>query len=168
MSDGPETGARAVDEETTARRVPRDAIAGVAFLVFCLAAWLVTLTFKEAPAVIAQNVQPATFPRMVLLVMAVLAGVVILQSFRKPGKKAKALKAIFWPSAAFMPGFIIAFDLIGILPAMMLLCIFLPLVWGERRLAIIIPYSILFPGAVYFLFVVVLKVHFEPSPLVFW
>ena len=57
---------------------------------------------------------------------------------------------------------------LGILPAMILLCIFLPLLWGERRLKLIIPYSIIFATAIYVLFAWVLRVHFEPSPLAFW
>jgi putative tricarboxylic transport membrane protein len=168
MSDTPETDARAAEEGSTARRIPRDAIAGAAVLAFCMATYLVTLTFKEAPAVIAQNVQPATFPRMVLVVMAALALVIVFLSFRTSDKARKPLKSMIWPSAAIMPAFIVAFDQIGILPAMMLLCFFLPLLWGERRFRFIVPYCIVFPTVIYLLFAMVLRVHFEPSPLVFW
>lgn len=167
MPDTPETDGRAADRGAAAR-IPRDAIVGAAILAFCLATYLVTLTFKEAPAVIAQNVQPATFPRMVLLVMAVLAGIIMFLSFRTPDKQLKKFKPMLWPSAAIMPGFVLTFEFLGILPAMILLCFFLPLLWGERRLKLIVPYSIVFPAAIYLLFAVVLKVHFEPSPLVFW
>ncbi len=69
---------------------------------------------------------------------------------------------------AVMIGFVIAFDILGILPAMMLLCFGLPILWGERRLHLVIPYAIIFPLAIYGLFAIVLRVHFEPSPLVFW
>ncbi len=168
MPDNAESGTRVANREGFATRIPRDAIVGAGVLAFCLATYLVTLTFKEAPAVIAQNVQPATFPRMVLVVMAVLAGIIMFQSFRTPGKQRKQLKPMVWLSALVMPGFVIAFYLLGILPAMILLCVFLPLLWGERRLRFILPYSIIFPTAVYLLFAVVLKVHFEPSPLAFW
>lgn len=167
MADHPETDGRAADEASAAR-IPRDAIVGAAILAFCLTAWLVTLGFKEAPAVIAQNVQPATFPRMVLLVMAILTAVIIALSFRRPDKPLKPLKPMLWPSAVIMPGFVLAFDLLGFLPAMILLCVFLPLLWGERRLTLIIPYSIIFPVTIYLLFAVALKVRFEPSSLVFW
>ena len=44
-------------------RLPRDFIVGACVLAFCAVAYAVTLTFKEAPAALAQNVQPATFPR---------------------------------------------------------------------------------------------------------
>ena len=167
MPDIPGTDGRAADKGFAAR-IPRDAVVGAAILAFCLATYLVTLTFKEAPAVIAQNVQPATFPRMVLLVMAVLAGIIMFLSFRAPDQQLKKFKPMLWPSAAIMPGFVLAFQFLGILPAMILLCFFLPLLWGERRLKLIVPYSIVFPAAIYLLFAVVLKVHFEPSPLVFW
>ncbi|UCH75554.1 MAG: tripartite tricarboxylate transporter TctB family protein [Rhodospirillales bacterium] len=167
MPDSPQSGERAAKQRFAAR-IPGDAIAGAAVLAFCFAAYLVTLTFREAPAAIAQNVQPATFPRMVLAVMAVLAGVIIFQSFRTADKKRKPLKPMVWFSALVMPGFVIAFYLLGILPAMTLLCLGLPVLWGERRFAIIVPYSIVFPVAIYLLFAVVLKVHFEPSPLAFW
>lgn len=167
MSDTSEPDKRAAAKGFAAR-IPRDAIAGAAVLVFCLAAYLVTLGFKEAPAAIAQNVQPATFPRMVLLVMAILAVAIIALSFRRQDKPKKPFKPMLWPSVAIMPGFVLAFSFLGILPAMILLCFFLPLLWGERRLTLIIPYSIMIPTAIYLLFAVVLKVHFEPSPLVFW
>ena len=167
MPDNPETDGRAASRWFAAR-IPHDAIAGAGVLAFCLVTYLVTLTFKEAPAVIAQNVQPATFPRMVLVVMAVLAGIIIFQSFRKPDKPQKRLKPMVWLSAIVMPGFAVVFYLLGILPAMILLCFFLPLLWGERRLQFIVPYSIVFPVAIYLLFATVLKVHFEPSPLAFW
>ena len=167
MPENPETDERAAGGASAAR-VPRDAIVGAAILAFCVAVYLVTLTFKEAPAVIAQNVQPATFPRMVLLVMAVLTIAIIVRSFRRQEPAKKPFKPMLWPSAAIMPGFVLAFSFLGILPAMILLCFFLPLLWGERRMTLIIPYSIVFPTAIYLLFAVVLTVHFEPSPLVFW
>lgn len=167
MSEKPLRGGRAAGDMPAAR-IPRDAIAGAGILLFCLAAYLVTLTFKEAPQALAQNVQPATFPRLVLGVMSVLATVIIVMSFRLPDKKAKPIHLMVWPSAAVMVGFVIAFDILGILPAMMLLCFGLPLLWGERRLHLIIPYAIIFPLVIYGLFAVVLGVHFEPSPLVFW
>ncbi len=167
MSEKPLRGGRAAGDKSAAR-FPRDAIAGTGVLLFCLAAYLVTLTFKEAPPALAQNVQPATFPRLVLAVMAVLATIIIVNSFRLPDKQPKPIRLMVWPSAAVMIGFVIAFEILGILPAMMLLCFGLPMLWGERRLYLIIPYAIIFPLAIYGLFVIVLGVHFEPSPLVFW
>lgn len=167
MTGKPETGRRAAAGKHAAR-IPRDAVAGACILLFCLAAYLVTLTFKQAPPALAQNVQPASFPRMVLAVMAVLAGIIIVKSFRLPDGKPKPVAFMVWPSAATMVGFVLAFEVLGILPAMILLCLLLPMMWGERRLYLIVPYAIAFPLAIYGLFAVALGVHFEPSPLAFW
>lgn len=167
MTDGPETHGRAAEGDSAAR-IPRDAIAGACVLLFCLAAYLVTLTFKQAPPALAQNVQPASFPRLVLSVMAVLAVIIVVRSFRLPERRPRPVAFMVWPSAAVMIGFVIAFEVLGILPAMMLLCLLLPMLWGEHRLYLLIPYAVGFPLAIYGLFAVALGVHFEPSPLAFW
>lgn len=167
MSENPEKGGRTADNGS-AVRIPRDAVAGAGILLFCLATYVITLDFKKAPPALAQNVQPATFPRLVLAVMAVFAAVIIVNSFRSEQKPLKPVKFMVWPSAAVMVGFVIAFDILGILPAMMLLCFGLPIMWGEWRMRFVIPFAIVFPLAIYWLFAIALGVHFEPSPLVFW
>ena len=48
MPESPETDGRAANNGFAAR-IPRDAIVGAAVLAFCLATYLVTLGFKEAP-----------------------------------------------------------------------------------------------------------------------
>ncbi len=151
-----------------AARLPRDFIVGACVLAFCGAAYVVTLSFKEAPAALAQNVQPATFPRLVISVIAVFSIVLMALSFRLPTKALKPVPVTVPVSAAVMIGFVAAFGLLGFLPAMILLCLGLPVIWGERRWALILPFAMLFPAAVYGLFAVVLGVHFDPGSLAFW
>lgn len=149
-------------------RLPRDFVVGACVLAFCAAAYAVTLSFKEAPPALAQNVQPATFPRLVISVIAVLSGVLMALSFRLPVKALKPVPVMVPVSAAVMIGFVVAFGLVGFLPAMVLFCIGLPAIWGERRWILVVPFAILFPAAIYGLFAVVLGVHFDPGPLAFW
>ncbi len=155
-------------ERPAAFRLPRDFIVGACVLAFCAAAYAVTLTFKEAPAALAQNVQPATFPRLVISVIAVFSVALMALSFRQPAKDLKPVPLIVLVSAAVMVGFVAAFGLLGFLPAMILLCFGLPVIWGERRWALVVPFALLFPAAIYGLFAVVLGVHFDPGPLAFW
>ena len=150
------------------RRLPSDLMVGGCILLFCGLAYGVTLTFAEAPAVVAQNVQPATFPRLVLGVIAVLTLAMMLLARGQPVQRRRPVPAMTWLSAAVMIGFVLAFQWLGIVPAMVLLCLGLPVLWGERRWHLILPFGLGFPLAVYLLFAEVLKVHFEPSPLVFW
>lgn len=164
------TDQAAGDEPGIARgvRFPPDLIVAAGVIAFCALAYTITLTFKEAPAAVAQNVQPATFPRLVIAVMAVLAAVVGLQAYRRPGRRPAAMPAMVPVSATVMIAFVATFQLLGIVPAMVLLCAGLPVLWGERRWRLILPFALLLPAAVMLLFGTVLGVYFEPSPLVPW
>jgi putative tricarboxylic transport membrane protein len=149
-------------------RQPADLIVGGCILLFCAAAYGVTLTFARAPAVVAQNVQPATFPRLVLGVIAVLTVAMMLLARGRPERARRRVPAMTWLSAAIAIGFVLAFQWLGIVPAMALLCLGLPVLWGERRWYLVIPFGLGFPLAVYLLFAELLEVYFAPSPLVFW
>jgi putative tricarboxylic transport membrane protein len=150
-------------------RLPPDLLVGAAILAFCAAAYAVTLTFAKAPAVVAQNVQPATFPRLVIGVIAVLTIAMMALASQAPRLAGLARTApMTWLTALVMIAFVLAFEWLGIVPAMMLLCLGLPALWGERRWHVIVPFALAFPAMVYFLFAEVLDVHFEPSPLIFW
>ena len=162
MSGDVSEGARAA-ENSAARRLPRDVVVGACVLVFCAIAYAITFGFKQAPAALAQNVQPASFPRLVISVIAVLSAGQMILSLRLPEKALKPLPLTVAVSAAVMIAFVIAFDALGILPAMMLLCFGLPVLWGERRWHLIVPYAILFPAAIYGLFAKILGVHFDPG-----
>lgn len=166
MDAGRETGGGADGHRQ--RRVPTDLVVGACILLFCAAAYAVTLTFDRAPAAVAQNVQPATFPRLVLGVIAVLTLAMMAGAWRAPARRRRPLPPMVALSAAIMIGFVLAFQWLGIVPAMVLLCLGLPVLWGERRAYLVLPFGLGFPLAVYLLFVEVLEVHFEPSPLVFW
>jgi len=166
MSERPEAEGEA--DGGRSGRLSSDLIVGVCILLFCAAAYGVTLTFARAPAMVAQNVQPATFPRLVLVVIAVLTVAMMLLARGRAERPRGRIPAMTWLSAAIGVGFVLAFQWLGIVPAMILLCLGLPVLWGERRWHLVIPFGIGFPLAVYLLFAETLQVHFEPSPLVFW
>jgi putative tricarboxylic transport membrane protein len=156
------------EEAGGAGRVPSNLVVGGCILLFCAAAYAVTLTFAKAPAVVAQNVQPATFPRLVLGVIAVLTLAMMVLARGRPERPRRRVPGMTWLSAGIMIGFVLAFQWFGIVPAMVLVCVGLPVLWGERRWHLIVPFGLGFPLAVYLLFAEALDVHFEPSPLVFW
>jgi len=58
-----------------------------------------------------------------------------------------------------------AIELLGMALTAVLVSAALPLLWGERRYRILIPFAILFPVAVTLLFTQVLKIYFEPGKL---
>ena len=60
------TGGAETQRPAEAGRLPKDFIAGLGVLAFCAFAYWLSLDIKSAPAALAQNVQPATFPRGVI------------------------------------------------------------------------------------------------------
>lgn len=159
----PSTTGRGAAETSSPPRLPRDAVVGGVVLAFCAAAFAVTLTFDQAPAALAQNVQPARFPQLVLGVMAVLAAIVVVRAFARPETPLKPIKRMVLISAAILVGFVVAIGAIGFFEAAALLCLALPPVWGERRWRLIVPYALVLPAALWVLFVQVLDVFFEPG-----
>ena len=156
-----------VDRAALAARLPRDFIIGLCIVVFCAITYWITLGFAEAPAAVAQNVQPATFPRLVASVIAVLAVALMAISFRKDSRAGKPVPAMVIMTGAMMVAFVLAFANLGFIVAMVFFCFCMPILWGERRWHAIIPFAVLFPGAVYALFALGLDVHFDAGILGF-
>ena len=143
--------------------IPRDVLVGVGILAFCALAYWVTLGFKEAPAALAQNVQPATFPRLVIGVIVGLTVVMMAIGARVRGGWKTAPPLPVYVTAALMIGFVLAFESLGILAAMALFAFAGPLFWGARNIPAVIAFAILFPAAVYLVFAVGLGVYFPPG-----
>lgn len=162
MTSENETGRAA-----SAARLPRDFLVGLGVLAFCAITYFITLDFKEAPAALAQNVQPATFPRLVISVLAVLAICLMAVSFRVDSKPARRIPLMVPMTGAMMIGFVLLFQAAGIIIAMAAFCLAMPLLWGERRWHVVVPFAVLFPAAVYTLFAIGLGVHFDAGPLGF-
>lgn len=145
--------------------LPRDCVVAIAVLVFCAVAYAVTLGFAEAPAAVAQNVQPASFPRLVIGVIATLSAALAVMSFRVDSRRKRPVKPMVFVTAALMVAFVIAFDTLGFLPAIALFALAMPSLWGERRWVVLVPYAVLFPAAIYAVFVLGLGVHFDAGML---
>lgn len=141
----------------------------VAGVVLALAALLfaVTFTFDRVPSSLAQNVQPAMFPRLVLIVIALIALVIPFEHHRKlrrgidlDSERRDSLPAIVPATALVLVLLVATLPWLGALPALVLIAAILPVLWGERRWKILVPYVVLFPVAVLWLFSEVLLVTF--------
>lgn len=145
------------------------AVAAIIFAI-CGALYWVTTGFEEVSDMLAQNVPPEFFPRLVMLVIVILTlGLPfehILQ--RKRGddidsERRKRLRPMPYLTAAFLVLTVAAMPWLGTLLTLMLICLGLPPLWGERRWVLILPFALVFPLVVGLLFNRVLLVHFEPG-----
>jgi putative tricarboxylic transport membrane protein len=139
-------------------------------LSVCGALYYVTTTFEEVSNLLAQNIPPEFFPRLVMLVIAVLAlGLPFEHLFqRRRGHdldkdRSKKLRPLPYLTALVLVLMAFAMPYLGTFLAMIVVCLVLPWLWGERRLRLIVPFAVLFPLAVALVFNRVLGVYFEPG-----
>lgn len=145
-----------------------DFVLALVILSVCAVLYYVTYGFEKAAEQMSQNIPPEWFPRILLIFIAVLTAVIPFEHlFHKKGKKAldkdrkSSVKTISIYSAALLCLIIFLMPWLGTFAAMVLVCLTLPLLWGERRLKILIPFAVVFPGLVTLLFTKVLGVYFE-------
>ncbi len=141
-------------------RIPADYIVGAVILLVCAILYGITLTFETVPPSLSQNVPPERFPQLILGVIAALTVVMMFQARKRPAKKRK-----FVPRTAVYTGtililFMVVHAWLGTLVTMSLFLLALPILWGERRYPFVLIYAVLFPTAVYGLFVKILQVRF--------
>lgn len=152
-----------IERPVKAGRLPRDFAVGVAILIFCAAAYWVSLGIAEAPAALAQNVQPATFPQMVLAVVALLTVLMMVTGFQRTEPVRGLPKPVMLKTIAVMVAFVAVFDALGLIATAVLFCVILPMIWGKRMSVKLIGYAVVVALALYLVFDVLLRVHFPPG-----
>ena len=122
-----------------------------------------TFTFDIVPPILNRGIQPATFPKGLLLLIIGLTLIVFYLSIKKPWKIEKKLpKTFFLTLLSFILFFIVSKTLDFFL-AISLLSIFVSYCWGERRIFYLILVSIIFPIIVFIFFETILGLRFPPG-----
>lgn len=149
-----------------------DLAVGLVLVAVCGALYYVTSTFEEVAPLFAQDVPPERFPRMLLWIIGGLALVLPFEQALRGGEGAvldKARSEPIHPVAYLSAGFLVlaglAIQWIGTFLVLVTVCLGLPLIWGERRWKIIVPFVLVFPALVMVLFGNVLGVAFETGAL---
>lgn len=142
----------------------------VLILALCAGVYYVTTGFEEVSTLLSQNIPPEWFPRLLIWTIALLSLFLPFEHLtrkRESGEIDKDRSERITPMAIFtailLALVVASIPLFGTLVAMVLGCVLLPLLWGERRMKVLIPYIVIFPTAVALLFTQVLKVYFEPG-----
>lgn len=149
---------------------PIDLVIMTIILSVCGALYYVTTTFDKVSNLLAQNIPPEFFPQLVMLVIAILAlGLPFEHLFqRRRGHdldkdRSQKLRPLTYQTALVLVLLASAMPYLGTFLAMIVVCLILPWLWGERRLRLIGLFAVLFPLAVTLVFNRVLGVYFEPG-----
>jgi putative tricarboxylic transport membrane protein len=157
-------GARPASVHRTDLLLAAIIVAGAAFLFY------ETTRFDQIPVGLAQNVPPELFPRLLLVLIAVMALLLPFEHIQKRREgidldvtRSARIRPVTWLTAAILLGVVLVVQWLGTVLAMVLACAALPVLWGERRLWLVALFAVLMPLAVTLLFVGLLEVNFIPG-----
>ncbi len=124
---------------------------------------IVTFTFDIVPPILNRGIQPATFPKALLVLIICLTLVVYILSIKFPWKEEKKLPKPFYITLYNFILFIIIAKTLDFFLAISVLSFLISYFWGERRIKALLLVSILFPIIVFVVFETVLGLRFPPG-----
>ena len=122
-----------------------------------------TFTFDTVPPILNRGIQPATFPKGLLVLIITLTSVIYYLSFKKPWKKEKKLPKTFFLTILSFIFFILISKTLDFFLAISVLSIFVSYNWGEKRIFYLLLVGIIFPLIVFIFFEMVLGLRFPPG-----
>jgi putative tricarboxylic transport membrane protein len=147
-----------------------DLVVAAFLLAICGFLFWDTTKFAEIPRGLAQNVPPERFPQLLLIVIAAMALFLPFEHVQKrlqgvdlDKERSARIKPITFVTALALFGVVLVTPWLGTLPAMVIACALIPVLWGERRYWLVAIYAIAMPFAVGLLFVDGLGVNFLPG-----
>ena len=132
--------------------------------------WYHSTLWDELPAFVQRGLPPSLFPRIWLGAIAVMALILPFEQYLQGERgrdldkdRSSPVKPITYLTMLLMVPLSASMEWLGSVAVIVLICVVLPLIWGERRWRFLIPYFLVFPPAVIFLFKIAFKVNFEPG-----
>ena len=137
----------------------------VSFVIIFISTILLisTFTFDIVPPILNRGIQPATFPKGLLVLIIGLTSIVYYLSIKKPWEIKKKLPQSFFLTLLSFIFFIIISKTLDFFLAISLLSVFVSYCWGERRIIYLILVSIIFPIIVFVFFETILGLRFPPG-----
>ena len=124
---------------------------------------ITTFTFDIVPPILNRGIQPATFPKALLVLIISLTLILYYLSFKKPWKTEKLLPKPFYITLLSFIIFIIVSKKLDFFLAISVLSIFVSYHWGEKRIFYLLLVSIIFPLLVFIFFETILGLRFPPG-----
>ena len=139
----------------------------VSFIIILISSILlyITFTFDIVPPILNRGIQPATFPKALLLLIISLTLIIFFLSIKKPWKEEKKLPKEFYITLGCFLLFLFVSKFLDFFLGISLLSVIVSYFWGERRLIFILFVSILFPIIVFIFFETILGLRF-PSGII--
>ena len=122
-----------------------------------------TFSFDIVPPILNRGIQPATFPKALLVLIISLNLIIYYLSIKKPWKVQKKLPKTFFLTLLSFLIFVIISKTLDFFLAISLLSFFVSCYWGEIRIFYLALVSIIFPIIVFIFFETILGLRFPPG-----
>ena len=135
-----------------------DVLVGAVALVGCVVAFALTFRFSTTtPAAMMSGMGAEFFPRLVILVMAILAVCIAFGIASPPMENPAPVPGIVWITVGILAAYIAALEILGMWIASLALMLVLGRMWGERNFLKLAVASVVLLGVLYFVFIRFLK-----------
>jgi putative tricarboxylic transport membrane protein len=125
-------------------------------LAFCIAALIVSTTFKEMPPILKRGIQPADFPQLLLISLILLTAIM---AWFDPVQITDKLQPSVYGTMALMAVFV-GLAQIDVFLALGIFAAALAALWGERRMAALGLVGVVVPATIFFVFDLVFDIRF--------
>ena len=124
---------------------------------------ITTFTFDIVPPILNRGIQPATFPKALLIFIILMTLLTFYLAIKNPWKNEKKLPKTFFLTLFSFIIFVIVSKTLDFFLAISALSIFVSYCWGEKRLFYLILVGIIFPVIVFIFFETILGLRFPPG-----
>ena len=137
----------------------------VSFIIILISVILLftTFTFDIVPPILNRGIQPATFPKALLIFIILMTLLTFYLAIKNPWKNEKKLPKTFFLTLFSFIIFVIVSKTLDFFLAISALSIFVSYCWGEKRLFYLILVGIIFPVIVFIFFETILGLRFPPG-----
>ena len=124
---------------------------------------ITTFTFDIVPPILNRGIQPATFPKALLILIIVISLLIYYLAIKKPWKVEKKLPKSFYLTILSFFIFVVISKTLDFFLAISALSIFVSYYWGEKRIFYLLLVGIIFPVIVFVFFETILGLRFPPG-----
>ena len=135
-------------------------IVSFVIILFSLILFYFTFNFDAVPPILNRGIQPATFPKILLLLIIFLTLIVYFLSLKKPWKKQTILPKNFYYTLITFVLFSILSKNVDFFLGLSFLSLAISFNWGERRILHLTFVTIIFPLLVFLFFETMLNLRF--------
>lgn len=137
----------------------------VSFVIISISLCLLftTLSFDTVPPILNRGIQPATFPKGLLILIIFLTIIVYIVSLKNEWEVKKKLPKAFYITLLTFILFVIIATILDFFLAISILSLSVSYFWGEKRIFYLLLVSIIFPTIVFIFFETILGLRFPPG-----